>query len=112
MPATSTGSFQCARCGHSQSAELSKGGNRGFLLQFATCPSCKLRSRLGAYVQRNALLYIGFCAIIFLTSRSHPRVVHPSTQLIIDAVLFALILPAAIRVWRTLDRRVHWLEAD
>lgn len=111
MPTTSTGSFQCSHCGHTQHAELASGGKNPFLLQFATCPNCNRRGRLGAYVQRNAVLYVGFCAIIFLAGRSHPRVMHPSTQLIVDAILLALLLPGAIRVWRTLDSRVRWLDA-
>lgn len=108
---SSTGPFHCPRCGHSQHAELVKGGTNTYLLRFATCPRCQQRSGLSAYIQRNALLYVGLCAILFVAGRSHPRVMHPGTQLIIDAMLLALIVPAAIRIWRTLDRRVRWLDA-
>ena len=112
MPTPSaTGPFHCPRCGHSQHAELAKGGKNAYLLQFATCPSCKQRSGLHAYIQRNALLYVGLCAVLFVAGTSHPRVMHPSTELILDAVLLALLLPAAIRIWRTLDSRVRWLDA-
>jgi len=107
----STGSFTCAHCAHSQHAELTTGGKPDFLLQFATCPSCKQRGRLGAYVQRNALLYVGFCAILFVASMRHPHAMHASTQVIVDAVLLALLLTGAIRLWRSLDGRVRWLDA-
>ena len=108
---TCPAAFRCAHCGHAQRGELSTGGKSDFKLQFATCPSCKQRGRLRAFVQRNALLYVGFCAIIFLASMRHPRVMHPSTQLIVDGVLLALMLSGAIGVWRNLDRRVRWLDA-
>lgn len=105
------GSFNCGHCGHAQRAEMTTGGKRDFLLQFATCPSCKQRSRLRAFVQRNALLYAGLCVVMFVASRRHPHVMDLSTQLAVDAVLLVLVVTFAMRGWRTLDRRVRWLDA-
>lgn len=108
---TCPAAFRCSHCGHSQRGELSTGGKSDFMLQFATCPSCKRRGRLRAYVQRNVLLYVGFCAIIFVAGMQHPRVMPVSTQMIVDAMLLVLMVTGAVGVWRKLDRRVRWLDA-
>lgn len=108
---TQPASFHCSHCGHSQRGELSTGGKSDFMLQFATCPSCRQRGRLRGFVQRNALLYIGFCAILFVGSLRHPHAMTTSTQLIVDAILLLLMVTGAVGVWRKLDSRIRWFDA-
>lgn len=108
---TTPASFTCSHCGHSQRGEIITGGKSDFLLQFASCPSCKQRGSRRAYVQRGVLVYLGFCAILFIASLRHPHAMQPTTQLIVDVVLLALMASGATRAWRRLDDRVRWLDA-
>ncbi len=138
------GSFSCPHCKHWQRAEVTGIGGGGSsllfggelaeeraktnaarnadrMLRFATCPKCKQRSGLGAFVGRQALMFVTIVALIGVLCLVFPvfdksmdaadaHVMRTWMQLILDGVLLLAVVWHSTSEWRRLDRRVRWLD--
>lgn len=138
------GTFSCPHCKHWQRAEVTGVGGGGAsllsgrdvaheraktsaernadrMLRFATCPKCKQRSGLGAFVGRYVLMFAAIALATFVVGLLYPVFDHTTDpedahlfrtwgHLIVDGFVLLVIAWHATGEWRHIDRRVRWLD--
>jgi hypothetical protein len=107
--------------GARERAQLNAAKNGDRLLRFARCPKCRQRSGLGAFAGRYVLVFLICAPMMFLLGLLWPAFDHSLdageihifrtwVPLFTDVFVALMIFGAAVSEWRSIPRRVRWLD--